>query len=62
VDIGTVVNGATGVSCVTPEIGAKKLDVVTGLRPVVRGISGECEEAVDKLIRSKRSLTDITIL
>jgi hypothetical protein len=42
VDIGTVANGATRVSCVTPTIGTKNFDVVTGLGPEVKSRSGVC--------------------
>jgi hypothetical protein len=42
----TVAKGATGVSCVTQASDVKNLDIVNGLRPVVRGKPGICNEAV----------------
>jgi hypothetical protein len=41
-----VANAATGVSCVTQASDAKNSYVVNGLRPVVRGKPGVCNEAV----------------
>jgi hypothetical protein len=46
-----VANGATGVRCVTPVSGARNLDVVNGLRPVVRGKFRGCNEATDENVR-----------
>jgi hypothetical protein len=40
----------------------KNFGVVNGLKPVVRGKSGECNEVVDEIVRIKNSLVDVIIL
>jgi hypothetical protein len=52
-----VANGATGVSCVALASGARNSDVVNGLRSVVRGKPGDCNEVADENVRIKSSLT-----